>query len=342
MLYVYTLTSSPNDNFYEQFLLSASSLILKTPDANIILLCDKKTEDSLTKKRCAYKKLISNIVALDAPGNLSQVETSRWVRTSIRRFIKGDFLFLDGDTIIADDLSPIKNLNLIFAACLDKHSLIKNHSKKENIVQNDKLLGFNSYTSNRHYNGGVLFCADTARTHKLFERWHELWLFSKSKNIIRDQPALNTAIIENQDIFNELEGIWNCQIAYNGLPYLCDSKIIHYFATDTLFNEPPLLFSKSGVWEKIKETGEIPEDVLEQLKNPRSAFSAESKIISGNDALFVINSNLFQFIYLLKIKAPSLFNFINRLCSIFKKAIKNYIIKKNSRSKASGSINLYN
>ena len=340
MQYLYTLTSTPNDEYYEQFLLSVTSLKLIMPHAHVILLCDSKTKETLTGKRSEYEKLVSQTVAVDAPGDLSQIEVSRWVRTSMRRLVKGDFLFLDGDTIVTDDLSSTAQPGMNFAACLDKHSLIAAHSKKDSIIDKNDHLGFDSHVSGKHFNGGVLFCADTPQTHKIFERWHELWLFSKGKKITRDQPALNMAIYENPSFVTELDGTWNCQIAHNGLPYLANSKIIHYFASDMIFQSSPFILASGDIYKKIKETGLIPHEVSELLKNPRAAFVPESRIIAGNDMLRVINSDFFEFVFLMRKKAPRLFGFFNRLISMGKKMAKLYMVRK-SRNK-DGGIKFYN
>jgi len=340
MQYLYSLTSNPSDFYYEQFLLSITSLKHLMPNAAVVLLCDSKTKETLAGKRGEYEKIVSKIITVDAPGDMNQIEVSRWVRTSMRRLVSGDFLFLDGDTIVTDDISSIAATNIKFGACLDKHSLIDRHSKKKNIIAMDKKLDFNSHLSNRHYNGGVLFCADAPETHKIFDRWHELWLFSRSKNIVRDQPALNMAIYENASHFTELDGTWNCQIAYNGLPYLANSKIIHYFATDMVFNTSPFIFASEEIFKQIKSSGIIPDETLELLKNPRAAFAPESQIIAGSEMLHVLNSDLFQSVFLLRKKAPGLFNVLNRLASAFKKIVKSFIVRK-SRKK-DGGIKLYN
>jgi hypothetical protein len=339
MQYLYTLTSADKDTYYEQFLLSITSLKFLMPSSNIILLCDSKTKKTLIGKRTEYEKLVSDVIIADVP-EMPQVEVSRWVKTSMRRLVKGDFLFIDCDTIITDDLSSVTELGIQFGACLDKHSLIDKHGKKSNIIEIDKRLGFTSYLSGKHFNSGVIFCADTPETRKTFDRWHELWLFSRSKNIQRDQPSFNMAVYENQSIFTELDGTWNCQIAYNGLPYLSNSKIIHYFASDMIFNSSPFLPASDKILKGIKETGAIPDEAFEFLKNPKTAFSPESRIIAGDDMLYVINSNFYEFIFLMRKKIPALFKFINDLCTVGKKITKYFIIRK-SRKK-DGGIKHYN
>ena len=336
MQYLYVLTSGQKDSYYEQFLLSITSLKLVMPEAKITLLCDRKTRESLAGKRGGYETYVSDVITADAPPDMPHVEVSRWVKTSMRRLVKGDFLFIDCDTIITGDLASISEQGIKFGACLDKHSLIERHGKKDNILEYDKRLGFSSYLSGKHYNSGVIFCADIPETHKVFDRWHELWRLSVGKKIVRDQPAFNMAIHENSSLFTELDGTWNCQIAFNGLPYLAGSKIIHYFASDLHIHASPFLPASGEIFRKIKDTGTVPDDVLELLKNPRAAFVSESRIIAGEDSLSVINSGVFEAVFWIRKKAPWLFGFLNALCSINKKIAKFFLVMIN-RKKAGGS-----
>jgi hypothetical protein len=335
MQYLYVLTSTPNDFFYEQFFLSAASLKLVMPDAEVVLLCDSKTRETLTGNRCEYEKLISKTIAVDAPSDMLQVEVSRWLRTSMRRLVSGDFLFLDGDTVVTEDISSIAEMGIKFGACLDNHTLISRHPNRDRFIEGDKKLMFSSHLSNRQYNGGVLFCADTAETHKILGRWHELWLFTRSKKIIRDQPSLNMAIYENASFFTELDGTWNCQLVTNYLPYLANAKIIHYFTTNLIMNASPFLLTSEAILKKIKDTGLIPDEAMQLLKNPRAAFESETRVITGDEMINVIDSDLFKFIFLLQKKIPCLFNFLNKLCSFSKKIAKSYLVKK-SRKKDGG------
>jgi len=326
MRYLYTLTSSPQDYYYEQFLLSATSLIQIMPNAEIVLLCDSKTKETLSGKRGEYEKIVSNTVAENTPKGYSQVEVSRWIKTSMRRLIQGDFLFIDCDTIITGDLSSITELNTYMSACLDCHSFLDKHFNRETFISSDKKLGFNSYLTNRHYNSGVIYCKDTPEIHKIFNRWHELWLFSRSKNILRDQPSFNMAICENTTNFSELDGIWNCQIPFNSVKFLSESKIIHYFASTKSYTSP-FIPAASEIFSKIKNKGVITDDIKKLLDKPRSAFISNSRIISGEDMLHLINSDVFKFIYILDKKSPSLFKFINNICTLLKKLLKKRLVK---------------
>lgn len=326
MQFLYILISNPNDIYYEQFILSITSLRLIMPSAVVVLLCDTKTKENLVVNRAGYEKLVNKVITVNAPDDMPQVEVSRWIKTSMRRLVSGDFLYIDNDTIIVEDLSSISDTEIKFGACLDKHSLLDKHHKADNIIERDKFLGFSSYLSNRHINSGIIYCVDTPEAHKAFDRWHELWKFSNSKNVVRDQPSFNMAIYENSSIFTELDGIWNCQISFNGLRFLANSKIIHYFASDLSLHETPFILASDSILKKIKETGKIPEETVKFLTNPRTAFVSECQIISGEKMLSVFNSNIFDVIFRIKAKSPKLFIFIDNLFFGLKKIIKFFIL----------------
>jgi hypothetical protein len=194
--------------------------------------------------------------------------------------------------------------------------------------------------SNRHFNSGIIFCADIPETHKVFDRWHELWSYKKRKNVVRDQPSFNMAIHENASLFTELNGIWNCQISFSGLPFLANSKIIHYFASDLVLHKSPFMFACEELYREIKDSGVIPGEALELLKNPRAAFDPESRIIAGEDILHVLNSSSFEILLWIKQKTPRFFNFLNRLSSIAKKIAKFFLVK--ASRKKDGGIKHYN
>jgi hypothetical protein len=317
MKYLYVLTSSQNDSYYGQFLLSVTSLRMYNPLAEIIVVIDEKTRDGLTGKRSAYEKIVSDICVVSVPDTLSQKEVSRWLKTSMRSYVTGDFLFIDCDTIIAEDLSGIFNRKEALLAVLDKHVLIEKHHMKSYILSNDAKLGFKSATTNRHYNSGVIFCKDTGETRAFFARWHELWLQTREKNILVDQPSFNQAIFET-GCLAEMGGEWNCQIAYGGLRFLHEAKIVHYYSSSLITVVSPYSLAATQVLTEIQETGFVSEETLEKMKSPKTAFEDDCRIVAGEAALGVLNSNLFAKLYWLRRKHPGMFNKLDALSLLFK------------------------
>ena len=106
MKYVYVLTSTPNDFYYEQCLMSVFSLRHHTPDAQIFILTDNKTSSSFSasNKRLGLINQGATIITVNFDDSVSNTQRSRILKTTIPEHVSGDFLFIDCDTIICDDL----------------------------------------------------------------------------------------------------------------------------------------------------------------------------------------------------------------------------------------------
>ena len=308
MKYVYVLTSSEKDLYYEQFFLSVTSLRIHNPKAFIVALIDSKTKEGLIGKRSSYEHVVSEIVTVTTPKELSQKEVSRWIKTSMKKYVSGDFLYIDCDTVIAENLDVDFPQEVKVGAILDTHVPLAKHHKALHFKQEDIAIKFTSFETGLRYNGGVIFCRDCPEGDEFFSRWHSLWLFSNKNGISQDMPSLNQANHEMGGIITELHGKWNCHITYNGLPFLFEAKIIHYIATSFDFIDCPFLPASRKVLLPVKETGIIPNMTLEMLKNPKSAFEYSSRIISDKAEVDVINSKMFLLLLILRKKQPKLFN----------------------------------
>jgi lipopolysaccharide biosynthesis glycosyltransferase len=320
MKYVYVLTSSSTDYYYEQFFQSITSLRLYNSDACIIALVDSKTKSNLIGKRSGYEQIVSETVVIHAPEELSQKEVSRWIKTSMKKYVTGDFLYIDCDTVITGKLDFDFPLEINIGAILDTHVPLSKHHLSVHFENEDKILGFtSSFETGKRYNGGIIFCRDIPLVNEFFVKWHSLWQFSNKKGNHHDMPSLKQANHEMGGIITELSGEWNCQITHNGLPYLYDAKIIHYYATAFTFICCPFIPATNTVLSYIKETGVISPTIIELLKNPKAAFDHDSRIISGDAELDVVNSKLFSLLLRIRKKKPKIFksfnSFIIRLVS---------------------------
>ena len=311
MKFVYVLTSSENDFYYEQFFISIVSLRLHNPQSFIIALIDSKTKQGLKGKRSGYEQFISEIVTIIVPEGLSQTETSRWIKTSMKKYITGDFFYIDCDTVIADNLNDNFLPEINIGAILDTHVLLETHHLAPYFESQDKKIGFTSFKSGKRFNGGVIFCRDTVVADEFFFHWHSLWNYSSKKGSHHDMPPLNQADHDMGGVITELGGEWNCQITHNGLPFLSEAKIIHCFATSSKLYDCPFIPASFMILSSAKETGVISPELMEMLKNPKSAFKLSSRIISGQTELDTINSKLFSLLLFVRRKVPVIFTALN-------------------------------
>jgi hypothetical protein len=326
--FVYVLTSSEKDIYYEQFLLSLASMRLYNPVSEVIVLVDNKTKAGLKGKRSEYEKLVSEIMVIAVPGEFSQKEVSRWIKTSVHHYVTGNFLFIDCDTIITkklqyDDFPP----DIKVGAVLDKHAMLDKHYLRDYFIKEDTGAGFcSSIKSNTRFNGGLILCVNDPQSLEFHEKWHSLWLESLKKGCSQDMPALNQANYEMGSIIHELGGEWNCQISHNGLIFLHNAKIIHYFATTLVSLDPPYKLASSSVFSSIKKEGTVSPEIYSLLQNPLSAFEENSRIISDERALEVLDSALFRVLLWLRNKHYIFFkipdSFVRSLIFFLKKIIK--------------------
>ena len=311
--YLYILTSDINDLYLEQTLLSISSLRKHTKNSFISILTDNITFETIQNdcNRNNFLKLVDDLKIVNTPLDKSKKYRSRWLKTSMRKHVNGDFLFLDSDTVIASNLKFNKNLNL--AAVLDIHTTLNYRFKNLNYrnfhTTRDKQCGFIT-ASEKYFNSGVIFCRDIPENHIFFEHWHKFWQHGTEKDVIEDQPSFSMANLSLGNIISELDGTWNCQLVRHGLFYLPNAKIIHYY--NSVNNEKRYLFSRKQLHENIKKNGNIPLNIKKFINHPRSAFLLRS---NRNDYDFI--NQIFFFILIIITSHP--INYIFQILNSLKK-----------------------
>lgn len=321
MQFVYVLTSSQNDLYYEQFFLSVYSLRLYNPDAHITLLTDKPTKDNLAGKRQHYEEYITEIKVVETPPELNRKESSRRIKTSIGNIIDDDFLFIDCDTIICNKLDTTFASDVIIGGVPDTHVPLSKHYLREVFRNDNRKLGFDSpFKSDAYFNGGILFCRRHDLSKEFFSKWNSLWNKSRLMGNSQDMPSLNQANYEMGNIIKELDGIWNCQISHNGLPFLYNAHIIHYYATSLASFTTPFLLSSDDLLLSVKNDGRISDKIKNLIHNPKSAFVYNSRILADQVIFDILESGYFSKLLWLRRKHEKLFWKLNGIVNSIKKA----------------------
>lgn len=322
--YVYVLVSKPGDTYYEQTLISAISLRNQMPNACITLLVDEKTKETLVENRSEIKKYVSKIVSACLPKDLSNMQKSRWLKTSMPEYIKNDFLYIDSDTVITSSLEDIEQNGVALGAVLDRHSLFSTNCCRYRIQKNAEKLGFCPAVCDRHFNGGVLLVRQNEKNVEFFKLWHKLWLESLKKNISIDQISLAQANYMCNGIIQELPGIWNCQVE-NGFHYLFDAKVLHMFVLKGHHNRRPHPLMDSNFYLEIEKNG-ISDTTLNIIRNPLSFFSSKLQIIGDNSVDYWHTSSCQFFGNLYSVaKAKRIFFVIDSLLEHLTKILKKFI-----------------
>ncbi len=292
MKILYVLVSSDKDFYAEQALVSMMSARKLMPECYISLLLDSDTAKTLIGQRALIRDYVNEFKELDIDSSYTPMQKSRYLKTTMRSHIAGDFLYVDVDTVFAEALD-YSDFDKELMAVPNAHKDFYSNELYEGNKKNLRSLGFYE-DFEVYYNGGVMFSKDTPAVHAFFERWHQLWGESLSKGIAVDQPSLNQTNYELDYLIQKLPDCYNAQIL-RSIRYLSRAKIIHYFSSKLASGvEFPYLFSKKSFWEQIKKEG-FKEEVLESIYNPKEAFEPSTLLLGAKDFKF-LNSEAILYI----------------------------------------------
>lgn len=315
MTVVYILVSNERDFYYEQLLLSLYSLRIHNPELNVVVLVDNTTKESLCGYRAKIKEYVTEIKVVDVPHEYSPKERSRFIKTSFRRYLRGDLLFIDTDTIVTGNLSDVITVDADVACVLDYHSTLDKQIDGKKIVERIKnLFDYDISAETRYYNSGIIFVRDTSMVHELFEKWYDYWKHAAfNKNQCYDQPALMMADIKCGHVIKELKGIYNCQIL-TSIQYLHKAKIIHFFNNHWEGKEEFSPFFQNELYADIKKTGDISSSTKALISDCKSSFCSPTYYVCANNVKFN-NTLVCKTMYSLYKKNGILYKLIKSLCA---------------------------
>lgn len=262
---VYVLTCAPEATYIEQALMSVYSARHYNPDATIVLMVDDKTDALLIEKRAEILNYISEkvVVSFDDE-SLTPMYRSRWIKTKVRELIKGDFLFIDSDTIIQRSLADIDTFECEVGAVLESHLTVCefNDSLLRSARNANEQIGVDVDTEQLYYSSGVLLVKDTKKTHKLYELWHQYWKEGNEIGLKIDQPSLAKANREVGHIINRIPDTYNC-ILFTRPIFIREAHILHIAA----YLNPSFLFAER-VLNYVKENGIANEWLQKMILHP--------------------------------------------------------------------------
>ena len=306
--YIYVLVSDEGDFYLEQALISIYSLRFYNRDCFIELVIDKDTASSLVGSRSKIRSYVTSVKEVDVPCEYNKKLKSRYIKTHLRSYVRGTYLFIDCDTVICDKLNLGEDGEVELAAVADMNQSL--HLYDQSVVSRCEAAGFNNLEGQPYFNSGVMFVKDTPNTHLFYKEWFENWKSSVAKGVAFDQPALCQTNVQFGKPIQELPGIWNCQFKMGGYPYLRDAKIIHYYSNN---GESRLSPQVEMLFSRIKASGVIDEGIMNLVHKPKTLFY--SYLDMNQDCLFgYLTSSLLHTYY----TSPFFFKVFERMSVIFK------------------------
>lgn len=272
----YVLTSNGEDIYAGINLISVWSLKQSNPNARVIILCDQQTHDGLKQTKHQILQVVDEIISISVP-LYSPSFRNRYLKTSIRKYVEGAFLYLDADILVRDDITPIFKAQAFLAGVPNHNGTGSPLEIPETETTIFKQLDW-PLPSKYYVNGGVLFFADHPDVYAFCKLWHQKW----QKCIITvgqhyDQPSLNSAISESQIKFNWLDHRFNAQV--HARPHTAwDAAIWHIYLSGHHVSPKTVL-----------------DQALEKLQSKRLASSMEIAKLCRRDHPWVVN-NLFDWL----------------------------------------------
>lgn len=283
MRVVYVIVANKMDGLLQQALVSMYSLKLHNPQSEIIIVTDDSSCDIILENAKGISRLIHEIKRVDSPSGLNNMQKSRYLKTSLRKHIEGDFLYLDCDTIV------LKQVDVIAQMTTADIGAVK-HSHHEDVMLNSlnnylKITGKQYWGSKIHYNSGVLYVKDTDNSYMFFEEWHKKWLSDlRTYNVSLDQLALSQTENRYPAIISELNGEFNCQIeTKNGRNYMFNPYILHYYSKIDEKSCFPL--KTQSILDSIRENG-MTENIIAIIRNPQLFYFKQWKLFEDKESGF--------------------------------------------------------
>lgn len=229
MKIIYVITSAGRDAYTVMTRVSAASLRTIHPGAKIAVVCDAETDRAVRAAKDLLPGEVDEWLAFETPPGDAAFR-NRFLKTSLRDRISGEYLFLDSDTIVRDDLAPIFQMPGDLAAA-------PNHSRENisgQIWEGDvATLAEMGWTTDPtlYVNGGVMRVSESEAAHRFYRLWHEKWQASyRQLHKPNDQPALNAAIRESRIEYARLPVRFNAQIGAYPVA-MRDAAVWHYNAS---------------------------------------------------------------------------------------------------------------
>lgn len=284
---VYVVTSSSNDIYIEQALLSIYSLKIYNNSMDVYLLVDQSTADSLIGNRAKIKEL-STIIVVDTPSSYTPVQKSRFIKTSFRKYVSGPLLFLDTDMIITASLTELDNIKDDISCVTDFHTPFQDWIFYNlHVTKLKRDYGVDVSDCKLYFNSGLMLVQDTPLAHKFFETWHEQWIKYSQKGFYRDQNVLMITDQQYGYVIKELSGIYNCQIL-TSLKYFYDAKIIHFYNVPWFNKEKYSPFFSKELYNEIKKNG-ITNRIHQLIINCKSSFNSHTIMVGKEELNFLSN-----------------------------------------------------
>ena len=282
---------------------SIFSLRRHHPEATVKVLVDMETKEYLSRFP-QLTSMIDETVVVQTPAGYNAKQRSRQIKTTIRNVLKGDYIFIDTDTVICkpldgivEDIRELKDFRGI-AAVREGHATMKDTLFPPTGTVK-RIFDIDISQSPLMTNSGVMFVADIPFTHEFYKRWNENWkrsCFEKGNS--QDQPSLYATDCQYGYVIRELSGIYNAQVAMS-LKYYADAVILHWWHMDFIEDQSYSPYFSLEIYQNLKKAGEITPQIEDLIINAKQSFVSPTMPVGKEHILFLFSpaGKIFNRIY---------------------------------------------
>lgn len=300
---VYVLVANEKNLYLEEMWVSIFSLRRHHPEATVKVLMDVETKEYLSRFP-QLTSMIDETVVVQTPAGYNAKQRSRQIKTTIRNVLKGDYIFIDTDTVICkpldgivEDIAEMKDFRGI-AAVREGHVTMKETPFPPTGTVR-RIFDIDISESPLMTNSGVMFVADIPFTHEFYKRWNENWKHSCfEKGNSQDQPSLYATDCQYGYVIRELSGIYNAQVAMS-LKYYADAVILHWWHMDFIEDQSYSPYFSLEIYQDLKKEGEITPQIEELIINAKQSFVSPTMPVGKEHILFLFSpaGKIFNRIY---------------------------------------------
>lgn len=235
------------------------------PAGTIVLYVDELTRNVLSSASHPLLKLADELICRNVPLPAARAR-SRFLKTTMRSAIRGDFVSVDADTLPIRPYHDAWEQIAHVAAALDRNRSNPMPACPGWIAPLYKECQWD-FPVPFYFNSGVMFWRDTQPAHTLCEKWHENWLKALSAGEVRDQPSLNHTIHASGIHPHILDVSYNAMFTAD-VRYARDARILHFFLSQQNAPQVTLLDHLISV---LRNTGRMDWEILDraiQRNNP--------------------------------------------------------------------------
>lgn len=300
---VYVLVANEKNLYLEEMWVSIFSLRRHHPEATVKVLMDVETKEYLSRFP-QLTSMIDETVVVQTPAGYNAKQRSRQIKTTIRNVLKGDYIFIDTDTVICkpldgivEDIAEMKDFKGI-AAVREGHVTMKDTLFPPTGTVK-RIFDIDISQSPLMTNSGVMFVADIPFTHEFYKRWNENWkrsCFEKGNS--QDQPSLYATDCQYGYVIRELSGIYNAQVAMS-LKYYADAVILHWWHMDFIEDQSYSPYFSLKIYQDLKKEGEITPQIEDLIINAKQSFVSPTMPVGKEHILFLFSpaGKIFNRIY---------------------------------------------